>query len=179
MMGKFVRILFVSLFVLFGVSNVYSKPIKPPEYLKYVKEISRQFEKEIKKEYGLLCIGSGGSMPHDVEEIEIDCISYQNTSIEKARDLEVKATEKLLTIINNNKNLRPFLREYPFKHARAKVSIAFRKKDNTRFTDDSVTLVFQAKGNLFYCKYDALKNHLVDLAKEPYEEALKKVQSRQ
>ena len=178
-MGKFVKVLLFCLVVLAGGSILNAKPIQPPKYLKHVNVITRQFAKEMEKEFGLLCIGSGGSMPHDVEEIDVRLMSYQKASIEKARELEIKATEKLLTIINDEEKLKPFLREYPFQHARANVSIAFRKKDNTRFTDDSVTIVYQARGKLFFRTFDAENNRLIPLAEESYEEALKKVQSGQ
>jgi hypothetical protein len=31
-----------------------------PEYVRYADEITNQFIKEMKKEHGLICIGSGG-----------------------------------------------------------------------------------------------------------------------
>ena len=114
-MEKFVKVLLLCLVVLAGGSILNAKPIQPPEYLIYVNEVTRQFEKEMQKEFGLLCIGSGGSMPHDVEEIDVRFAAYRKATIEQARILVVLATQKLLKMINNHKKIRPFLREYPLK----------------------------------------------------------------
>lgn len=176
MMGIFVKIgLLLSCMLYEG--TMIAKQIEPPEYLRYVKEVSTTFDAEMKKEFGLVCIGSGGSMPHDVEEIDLHFLAYKHVSIEEARVLEVSAIEKLVRIINDHEKLRPFLRESPFPHTRAKVMIAFEDKDGNRFKDNSVTLVYQAKGKIFYRTYDAKNNKIVPLYEEPYEEALKKVQN--
>src|SRR3989304_10206716 len=105
-----------------------------PEYIVFAHEILNTLAHEMEKEYGLHCIGNGGGMPHDVEELSVNFIAYQRASIDEARELEVKVTERFLEIINSHKNIRPFLREYPFTVHRAEVSIAFNRKDNTRYS---------------------------------------------
>jgi hypothetical protein len=147
-----------------------------PVYVRYSNEITHVFVKEIKKEYGLVCIGSGGGMPHDVEEISVDFIAYKKAAVEDARILEVNSTEKFLKIINSHEKIRPFLREFPFKAERAIVTIAFRKSDNSVYTDGSVVHVFQARNNIFYYSEDKTTGNRILLLKEPYETALKIVQ---
>ncbi|MEI6241850.1 MAG: hypothetical protein WCP39_00400 [Chlamydiota bacterium] len=144
-----------------------------PIYLQYANEIIRVFVNEIEKEYGFTCIGSGGGMAHDVEEISVKFMAYQRASIEQAREYEVNAIQKLLKIINSHDKIRPFLREYPFKANMLRVSISFGKKDNSPLTDGSVVFVFQARDKIYYNKAEPVTESLLDLYEEPYEEAVK------
>ena len=177
-MGKCVS--FVLLFFCFScVGNVNAKPNKLPEYLKYVKEVSSSFETEMKKEFGVVCIGSGGSMPHDVEKIDIRLLSYRHATIEQAREIEIIATEKLLGLIHSHKKLRSFLREYPFTSSRAVVAISFYKKNNDHYKDNSVAYVFHVRDRVYYRAMDPTTGNFIPLADEPYQEALKKVQNTQ
>ncbi len=160
--------IFLCLFFLGGLVAEEPKP-----YLEYADQIIRSFEKESVKEFKLVSIGSGGGMAHDVEEVSIKFFAYRQATIEEARALEVAMTEKLLKKINENEKIRPYLREYPFSHSRARVSISFRKRDNSPNTDGSVAFVFQARGQVIYCGADPKTEDYYDLLKEPYEDALK------
>lgn len=146
-----------------------------PPYLKHVDQVIHEFEKEIAHEFNLVGVGSGGRMPRDVEEITVKFYAYRRATIEEARSLEVAITEKFLKKINEHKQLRPYLREYPFTPNRATISISFCKKDNSRYTDGSVAYVSHIKNSLYYSRADAEKQCLVDLHEEPYEDALKLV----
>lgn len=175
MFGK--SFLFVIMFF-WCTSFASAKEIRLPEYLKYSGEATRTFSKEIEKELGIYCCGSGGSMPDDVEEIEVECFAYQHATIEQARDLLIKATEKLRSTINSHLKLRPFLREYPFTVPRTKVAISFvKKRTNESYTDGSVAYVFQVRNRIYYHAEDAKTHNFIDLFDEPYEEALKKGQT--
>jgi len=190
------NVLFILTFFMVNSMNAKERPI----YVKYVHEIVNEYKKEMKKEYGLQCIGSGGSMPHDVAEIGVMfAIQKKVTSLEEARELEVVAIQKLLDHINNHPKIRPFLREYPFKYDRVEISISFTDENNQRYTDGRITRVSQVKNNLFYftaeeyidkgyqIKHprtnevytvpDREATRLIDYYDEPYDEALKKVKS--
>lgn len=151
------------------------------DYEIFVNEIIRTFAKEMKKDFNLLCIGEGGSMPYDVESIEVSFFAYRKATIEEARELIIKANQRLIEIINEHKKIRPFLREYPFTSKRAMLSISFKKKNNMRYTDGSVTLAFHVynrakdRNIIHYFKADPKTEDLVDLLVEQYDEALKLV----
>lgn len=122
------------------------------DYEVYADEIVRNFSKEMKREYGLQCVGSGGSMPHDVAKIGVMfTIQKKVTSLEEARGLEVAAIQKLLNQINNHPKIRPYLREYPFKYDRVRISISFTDKNNEQYMDGSITYMYQARSKIFYC----------------------------
>ena len=148
------------------------------DYEVYVNQIVNSFAKQMKKEYGLVCIGEGGSMPYNVREISVKFIHYSRASIKEARALEVKATERLLEMINAHEKIRPFLSNYPFKPYQAEVAISFRRKENNDYYyDGSVVRVTQIKNTIFYKDKDEKSPLYITLAKEPYEEALKIVQA--
>jgi hypothetical protein len=153
-----------------------------PIYTRYVAEVTSAFLKEMYKEYGFECGASGGSMPYDVEEILVKLVAYRSATIEQARELEVKATERFAQIINAHEKIRPFLREYPFPSGRVRVSISFRpsKKAFSLPSKNDVTYVLQAKNKLVYLAYDPDHPYVGKRIKdEPYEEALRIVQSNE
>ncbi len=166
---------FLILFIGYKVNGEANPPV---DYEVYVNQIVLSFAKEMAKEFGLVCIGEGGRMPHDVEEIAVKFIAYRKASINEARELEIIATERLLKIINNNEKIRPFLREYPFKANRAEVSISFNKPNNTSYTDGSVARVTQINNKIYYRGEDGRSELFYSLGEEPYEEALKIVQNK-
>ena len=115
-------------------------------------------------------------MPTDVREVEVCFAAYRKGTIEIAREIEVKANERFVEMINAHEKIRPFLREYPFPVSRANVSIVFRKPNNEEYTDGSVIHAFYAKGNLcFYARDSTGKSFLI--AEEPYAESLKIVKT--
>ncbi len=172
---KLIHVKLFFIFSLFWGGTMHAKISDSPSYLGYVKEITSSFAKETEKQFDLLCIGSGGGMPHNVEDISIAFIAYRKGTIKEAREIEVKATEKLLVEINANKKIQPFLIEYPFKANRAEVSVSFRQKDDSCYKDGSVVHVFQTKNKVFYYAEDPLSGKRVLLLEEPYEEARKLV----
>jgi hypothetical protein len=176
-----ISIIVLVLFALGIDRNLYANETKrnDVDYTIYVDEIVRSFAKEMKKEFGLVCIGGGGGMPYDIEEISVKFVDYKKATIEQAREIEINGTEKLLKMINTHKKIRPYLREYPFVPKRARVSISFYKPDNEYYLDGSVARVSQVKGMIYYDRAEPTKTKkyttvdLIELHEEPYEEALK------
>jgi hypothetical protein len=177
-----VKLITFTFFVLIGI-NGHAKE-ENVNYVKYVDEIVIGFAKEMKKDFGVVFIGSGGSMPYDVDEIDVKFIIHQRAMIEEARELEVKATEKLLQMINDHEKIRPYLKEYPFTSNRTNVSISFYKPNNEYYHDGSVAIVSHVKDIVYYDKAEPtitkMKTYkeLVDLYKEPYVEALKIIEKK-
>jgi hypothetical protein len=197
-MAKLVNLLFIFIFILITGSKLMSKETKSPEYLKYVDEIVSDFVKEMEKKHHLECYGSGGSMPNDVEKIEVLFNACRKATVDDARKIEVDAIQELLKRINTHEKIRPYLREYPFDSNRVGISITFLTKKGDRPLDGSVAFVFLAKNKIFYDaaaiqikepttrismnkKNEVVKKlvgggpkvELIDLMNEPYEEALK------
>jgi hypothetical protein len=145
------------------------------DYTQYVDEIVNKFAKDMKRRFGLVCEGSGGSMPYDVEEIMVNFQMYHKVSIEEARKLEIEATEALVKMINDHEKIRPYLREFPFPAGRTEVQIGFVNKRGLPHTDGSVVFLFQARDRLLYRKVNKQTERLEPLYEESYEEAYNKV----
>ena len=142
-------------------------------YVNYAKEIMNPFIAVCEKNYKLECIGTGGRFAYNVAGININFVAHRKGTIDEARTLEVKIIETLLSRINSDQQIKPFLSEHPFKANNLDISISYQKKDDSNYTDGSVALAFFAKNNLIYCAEDPKTGKLIDLLKEPYDEAVK------
>src|SRR5262249_10664414 len=132
-------------FILLMYGSLFAKKNEDP-MLKYVNEVVREFSREMRQEFGLVRKGGGGSMPYDIESIEVNFKAYQRATIDEACALEVMVTERLLKAINNHPKIRPYLREYPFTPPRAEIGISFYKLNDRPYTEGVVVgHVFQVR----------------------------------
>lgn len=130
------------LVVLYGCDSPQDCP-----YGKYVDHIVSEVAKEMKRDYGLICVGSGGSMPTNVRSIDMSFHVYRRGTLEEARELMVQAKTRLVEKVNAHEKIRPYLKNYPFKLEDAGILLSFRKKNGSRYLDDSVALVCSARDN--------------------------------
>jgi len=142
-----------------------------PEYVIYADEIGTDFAKEMEEKFGLICNGDSGSMPDTVRSLGAHFQLFRRATTEEARLLQVLAVERLAEMVNNHAKLRPYLCEFPFPPSRIDVSIAFYSPNGYDLEDGNISLVFQARGKLFYCTQDAFTGHLIDKFNESFEEA--------
>ena len=142
-----------------------------------VGEVVDTLEKEMKEKFGLRCIGMGGSMPYDIQEIGLDFLLHQQTSIEEARELEIRATERFVEIINTHEAIRPYLRDYPWDHNRARIMIAFRDEKGQDYPE-GVRLVLQAREKVFYFGPEKTPKEVgITIKEESYAEAKRIVET--
>ncbi len=141
-----------------------------------VAEVVYALKKEMKEQFGLICIGTGGGMPRDIEEIGVDFVLHQQTSIEEARELEIRATERFVEIINSHEAIKPYLRDYPWDHNRARVLIVFYDNQGKDYPE-GVRLILQAHNQLIYYGPKRFPNDIAHLKEESYDEAKKIVES--
>lgn len=139
-----------------------------PKYAYETMDILVQLAEE---KYGLRCSGTGGSMPTDVCSLHLDFDTKQTTSIEEYRKLLIDVAEDFLQIINNNRDILPFLREYPFPISRLDLTINYNKLLNDKFNEE-ITRVTCINGKIRYCKEEPPISKYIEILAEPYEEAL-------
>lgn len=167
--------LFTSLIVM-GLAKEKHKEEIEEDYEVYVDEIIYDFSKDVSQKYQLRCMGSGGSMPHDVVRIRI--LFYKNQdfeSIEEARKTLIELVDLLTQKVHQHKKIQPFLHERPFPISGSGISISIENKErNNNQPTDKLVFVFQASGKLHYRTYDG--RNLVNKLEETYEEAVKKNQ---
>ena len=150
--------------MVFGIPFAASQE-KDRDYAWYAHEVMRTSQKKIEKELKLVCKGSGTGMPYNVRELKLSFISYEEGTIEKARELEVKATEIFLNEINSYEAIRPFLDVYPFTPDRARITISFWNKKRGGYGRGAIAFVLQAKNCITYCAEDSEPDPLRDFVR--------------
>ena len=160
----------ILIFILAGfpMENISSHPT---DYETFADQVTNDFVKIAKKEFHLECMGTGGSMPNDIETFSISFIAYRKATIDQARKLEIQLIEKFIEIINSHKDIRPYLRDYPFPVHRACVSVSFYTKKNQFQNGNSICLINQARNKLFYSILESNTSPLKTTKEEPYLEA--------
>jgi len=126
-------------------------------YLSYVKEIVDSFASEMEQENDVECVGDGGSMPNDVQEIEVFFTANRRGLIDESRKIEVNGVQKLLNKINSHEKLRKYLAVYPFSPNRVNVAVSFRNKNNDYYYDGSVSYVSFINGIIYYTSAEMVK----------------------
>ncbi len=160
------------IFSLILLSLFWGLQLVAAEHVKYADEVSGSFARQVEKEYGFFHMGGGGSMPHDVQTIDVAFSTSRKMTIEEARQIQVCLTKQLHQMINAYEKLRPFLREYPFPYERICVSISSLDSFGNYFSDGSVSLAFTAKGNICYNASDSVSGSLETILREPFGEAV-------
>jgi hypothetical protein len=179
-MGKVVKIILALSLIMFMESAMATKKKYSPEEDKImsesVHEIIGKFCNDMYDSYGLMCSATGGSMPYDVEAIIVDLVLNCQVSIGEARELEVRAIERLTELVNAHEAIRPYLREYPWNTGRSKVLLAFYQKDGKDYTE-GIRLVLQAHNTLSYYGPKKSLQDIDPIKEESYQEAKKIVDS--
>jgi len=139
----------------------------------HIDDITKIVIKEMAENYNFSCMGEGGRMAHDLEAVELYFVAYRKGTIEEARDIEVKMTQRLTELINQDKKLHPFFREYPFPMHRVGLSLSFLQADGSEYSDGSLTSVSHINGILRYKTNDPKTNKYVLIYQESFEEAKK------
>lgn len=148
---------------------------KEMECEKCADEIIYSYVQKAEKELNIICTGDGGRITEKIDLIKIMFSANRKGSIDEARKLEVELTEKLIQEVNSKEKARIFLNEYPFKPDRAKISLSFRNRRGSYYTDGSIAYVLHSRDNLYYFSYDKKSKDLVLMHEESYESALQKI----
>ncbi len=152
-----------------------------PIHIRYANQLTKTILPVLQEEFNLFCDGTGGSMHSNiVSSIYLSFYTDRRASVEEAKELLVRATEKFLEVINANENIRPYLAEFPFPPSRVNLSISFNIDNKCEYyADGTISRVSQFHNTIYYDIEEPLrspKNHDPFLT-EPYPDALKIVQS--
>ena len=168
MKKKFIILLFSILFVylFLRIFNFYFTTDRE----KIADRITLKTAKILKEEKNLSPIGFGGSMMEDVKIIYV-AFTYINDSynVNEARKLIVYCAEKYINEINNNKKIRPYLHNYPFKADNLELDIFFKDQNNLSPPYPNIYFVSLRNGLISYKVEENDESKLIH--KEPFEEA--------
>lgn len=115
----FSKYLFI-LFFIVGCSN------PDPEHIKAANKIRSKYNKYLKANK-IQIFGIGGAMFQCINEFYYELVLYDSPDIERARKHLIENLEVFLSVVNNDENARPYLKEFPYSENSVHFSIGFWK----------------------------------------------------
>jgi hypothetical protein len=148
------------------VGCIFSACAKPPPHAKEAQNVVKEFGLQIEHAIGLHSLGSGGFYTNKkVDSFYIDFEIVKNLSEAEAKALLKEVVETLVTFVNQNESVRPYLKNYPISANEISVSIAFI--DEKRAPQKELSQIHLFDGVIYYSKFIAEKKEY-----SPYEQEL-------
>lgn len=143
-----------------------------PDYEKIADKITEKTAKKLKEQKNLRLVGTGGKMMNDIQAMNMSFYFYQEVDLKAARKLIVYAINEYLSEINNNKEVRPYLHEYPFTVKNVEIMIFFYKPDRSNLSPEKIYCISSINGMLEYYIHSDPSQAIHE---ETYEEALQAI----
>ncbi len=160
---------------LFGCSPL-SHP-QPVDYEKIADEITANTAQQLEKQKGLFLAGTGGGMMHNIRMMAMSFDFYQEVDLQTARELIVYAIREYLSDINSNKEVRPYLQNYPFTAKNVEIRIWISKPDRSKASSGKIHYISAINGILDYYTREDNQHSRKTICEETYEEALEVISS--
>lgn len=174
-------LLFIALLsIFFGFSITKNMEIFQSDNVNdIVNQVVCKAERAIEKKYHIKTIGVGLAMPEGiVRQIGLSLYTRNQLTKENLRKLLVECSQELLTQININVEIQPFLRESPFTLENVEIIIFNHDKDGMNLYDPEICVARFSEGILTYKTDDPdVKYKYKNRFTETYEEALKAFQN--
>ncbi len=126
----------------------------PANYERMAYKITHQTIEQIRREKQLLCMGTGGSMPHDVRKLSVSFMYRQKEELDvrSARELMVYIVDLYLENINADKELRPYLHVYPFTAENLEITVFIEKPNGKEVDPDNLYCISLWRNLVTYTK---------------------------
>ncbi|MES2344556.1 MAG: hypothetical protein V4494_01265 [Chlamydiota bacterium] len=142
---------------------------------KLANQISSDFSKKMEKKFGFKLYGLGGGGDCDLNTFSLHFQCPMILDLCEARNLIIEITQNFLDIVNSDKNIKPYLRVYPFTVNNLDFIIGFTIK-NTYPIEGKIAFIGFNNGKINYATYDHEKKILKTIFRETYDEALNAVE---
>ena len=156
---------------LFGCSSF---GYQSPRYVKLAHEITEKTAKKLKAQKNLYLVGTGGQMMDDIQMMAMSFYYYQEVNLKTARELITYVINEYLSTINSNKEVKPYLHEYPFTAKNVEIRIWVYNPDRSELPLEKIYSITSLNGML---KYYARSNPRQAIYEETYEQALQAISS--
>ncbi len=123
--------------------------------------------KEIEKKYQVKCIGSGGGAMYGVKFIALSFEIKRPLSIEQAREMMVGSVAIVQDVINSDKNIRPFLEEYPFTSRDIELSFSIHHPEAKELSFFKSSKTIDGEAIIKYSKFDK-NDQLIAITQEKF-----------
>lgn len=161
--------------IMFSCSSFFSEKT---DYESIADKITEKAAKKLKGERGLVLAGTGGQMMNDIQMMSMGFNFYKVVDIDAARQLLIDSVEEYLFEINANKEVRPYLHNYPFTAQNVEVVIYFYNPDGSKVPSDKITIAAAEQGKIIYYVDYPERYTIKSIHEETYENALKIVNAR-
>jgi hypothetical protein len=151
---------------------------KRPEYANIADRLLYQISNEIQKKFNVKQVGSGGGMCQCVRLLGLTFECHKLISQDGARAFIVPMLQLFLQRINENKEIRPFLQNYPFRIENIEISIFVYDNKGNDPLYPYIGMISCSNGKITYTAYNPDPEQARNKYKESYEEALNKLNSQ-
>jgi hypothetical protein len=137
-----------------------------------INEVTNQTFIQLKMEKGLYPFGTGeGGGVNQIRMLALSFRYYKEIEIEEARKLLMAAGTLFLKNINSNEQIRPYLKNDPFRPGNIDIAIFVQKPNGSEPDLDKLTLIEMTDGMLKYSIRSSETGRLTKVCKETYAEA--------
>lgn len=172
---RIVLVFFLMVFVACCDSPKIQNPYALSQKEIIVNQVIKKAFAQLKKDRELYPFGTAGRMMNQIKMLGLSLHYYEPVDIEKARDLLAYSTTLFLDLINDNKDIRSYLENYPFTPENIQIRIYLQKTDGSEPDLGELTLAKMIDGTLEYIIRSLETERLVTFYKEPFEEAVSKL----
>ncbi len=164
----------IAISLLFGCKNV-NQNNEIPKNERIQHRIIFDTANQLKKEKKLHFSGIGGSNIDGIRMMHLSLDYDSPLDIASARRLIIYSGDLFLKNINTDKEIRPYLYQYPFTSKNIDIFISVQNDKSNMPTKEPLESIMLSYGTIRYLIYDENEN-LKEIHRESYEEALKIVQ---
>lgn len=140
-----------------------------------VKKITSSVAQKLLTKHNLHLIGTGAQMMNDIEMLAMDFYYYNEVDLQTARNLLVISTQNYLDEINQNTEIRRYLKNYPFTAKNIEIGIYILKPDGSKVSKEKLYYISAINGILHYYIDDPKNYSRITLHQETYDQALKAI----
>ena len=165
---------FIPIFLALGVFlSLYTFLFASSKKEMFADQVIANSAKKIAFEKHLHPIGNGSQMLDDIEMLSLGFQCFEKLNINKARDLIVYSVKTFITGINDDKEIRPYLKSFPFTPKNVEIEIYCYQPNGSDVPIGELEYITSIDGIINYYpegpdKYKTEKPILT----ETYEEAL-------
>lgn len=153
---------------------------KPRTHVIMAEEIQRKVIKTLEKRHQMNCIGEGGGMMGSVNVLALAFQIHHPMDCNEARERIVDCIQELLKAVNENVEIRPFLKNYPFMPKNVDIAIYTTYPNGAEVFDPFIRVasIYESDQIYFYTKAPDQSYGYKNSYLESYQEALTHVKSQ-
>lgn len=124
----------------------------------------------------------GGKMMDDLKGVALGFQMKKSPTVDEVREIFINGAEDLLKLMNTDKQIRPYLHDFPFTINNLEYSLTFERIKNENLNYEPVGYASNCRGKILYRAYDESKpsgHQFQMLHEESYEQALKIVREQE